>query len=79
MKVIPAKPAGDIDTFADEIQTWLSFCHHRFGREGSGIHSADHHFGSSIAFGAGGSKLPFGEALGQTVQLRGGEIGDTLW
>ena len=78
MEIIPAEPAGDIHTFAYEIETGLGFCHHGFGRERSRIHPADHHLGGAIAFGAGWGELPLGEARGQTVQLRGCEIGDAL-
>ena len=78
MEVIPAEPAGDIHTFANEINTGLCFCHHGFGRERSRIHPTDHHLGGAVAFGAGGGEAPLGEALCKVVQLRGGEIGNAL-
>ena len=78
MEVIPAKPACHIHTFADEIETRLVFCHHRFGGERSGIHPADHHFCCAIPLGACGGELPLGEAFGETVQLLCGEIGNTF-
>jgi hypothetical protein len=37
--------ASDINAFANKVQTWMCFCHHRLTIQRFGIHAAEHHLG----------------------------------
>lgn len=66
---MPAQVAGNIDHFANEIQTGLFQYGHGFGGKLAGVYATKGDFCGSIAFGSGGLDLPAAEAVAQVVQI----------
>ena len=68
MKVITAKPAGDIDNLADEIQAGQVFRLHRACVQPVGVNTAKRDLGRAVPFGPGRAQRPVFQLLGQGAQ-----------
>jgi hypothetical protein len=43
LEVVAPKVAGDINAFANKVQTRMRFCHHRLTIQRFGINTTEHH------------------------------------
>src|SRR5687768_17370185 len=69
LKIVAAEPPGDIDDFADKVESRDAARLHRFRRELAGVDAADGDLRFRVTFRPGESQRPVMRKMGEGRQL----------